>query len=65
LFEEEGNVQFNRVVRRVRIFTGGKKEFVEAGMSFGVRGSGLRGARMSGPVEVPPEVTDEGEEIIK
>jgi len=49
----------------VRILTGERKEFVEAGMSFGVRRSGLRGVRMSGPVLVPPEVTGKSEEIIK
>jgi len=43
LFGEEGNEQFNKVVRRERgkILTGWRKEFVEAGMSFVVRGSGL------------------------
>jgi len=67
LFGEEGNVQFNRVFRRekVRILTGGRKEFVEAGMSFCVRGSGLRGVRMSKQVVVPPEVMSKAEEIIK
>jgi len=46
-------------------FTRGRKEFVEAGMNFGVRGSGVRGVRMSGPVVVLLEVTGEDEEIIK